>query len=155
MSQTIINKVQSDVAELQRNMAQINVLVERMDTTIEKLTELSSNVSKLLAVHEERLEQYEKINEKLVENAERRRDEIENKIKEVYKEISSLDNKVLTEIKLFRDERMSCTNETNNKIAKIEKNLAILFGASVVLGYILSNPTIFSNIIRVLTGGGS
>lgn len=153
MSQTIITKVQSDVAELQRDMAQISILVERMDTTIEKLAELSANISKLLAVHEQRLEQYEKISEKLIENAERRRDEIEIKVKEIYKDISVLDNKFLAEIKSFRDERMNCTNETNNKISKIEKNLAILFGASVVLGYILSNPTIFSNIIKVLAGG--
>lgn len=153
MSQTIITKVQSDVAELQRDMAQISILVERMDTTIEKLAELSANISKLLAVHEQRLEQYEKISEKLIENAERRRDEIEIKVKEIYKDISVLDNKFLAEIKSFRDERMNCTNETNGKINKIEKNLAVLFGASVVLGYILSNPTIFSNIIKVLTGG--
>jgi hypothetical protein len=152
MSDSLIIKVQSDISNLQKDMAQISVLVERMDTTIEKMTELSTNISKLLAVHELRLEQYEKISEKLIDNAERRRDEMESKIKDIYKEISILDNKVLSELKSFRLERMECTTSTNNKIAKMERQLAILFGGSIILGYILSNPTTFSNIIRALLG---
>jgi len=152
MSDTLLVKVQSDISNLQKDMAQVSVLVDRMDTTIEKLTELSTNISKLLAVHELRLEQYEKISEKLIENAERRRDELEVKVKEIYKEISVLDNKVLEELKSFRNERMECTNQTNSKITKIERQLAILFGASIIIGWIISNPSLMNNVTRVLTG---
>ena len=43
------SELYKDVVKLKSDMAQINVLVDRIDVTIEKLTEVSKNISELLA----------------------------------------------------------------------------------------------------------
>ena len=54
--QTQINKIQSEVSELRLNVEYNKLLVERLDRAIEKISEVSGNISKLIAVHETRLE---------------------------------------------------------------------------------------------------
>ena len=53
MATPSINKLAEDVSYLNRDMAVVNTLVGRLDTTIDKLTDISSSVSNLLAVHED------------------------------------------------------------------------------------------------------
>ena len=42
-------------------MAKVGLLVDRLDTTIDKLSEFSGNISKLIAIHETKLEFHEKL----------------------------------------------------------------------------------------------
>jgi len=44
-----VKKLAETIATLQTDMAQVGTLVERLDVTIEKLTEVSTHVSNLLA----------------------------------------------------------------------------------------------------------
>ena len=58
-----LNKLQSEVSDLKSSVEYNKLLVERLDRAIEKISEVSGNISKLLAVHETRIEnQDENIN---------------------------------------------------------------------------------------------
>ena len=63
----------SVVVDLQRRTERMDVMLDKLDTSIEKLTEVSQNVSKLLAVHEEKLDQQQKINNQFSVLMEQRR----------------------------------------------------------------------------------
>ena len=65
--------IAKDVYQLKADMAQINTLVDRLDITITKLTEVSTNISELLAVQTNRLETQEKLSSKLFEIIEKRK----------------------------------------------------------------------------------
>ncbi len=150
MSENLLTKIQSDISILQKDISHINNFVNKLDSSIDRLTEVFSNISKLLAVHEKRLEHAEKINEKIIEMKDRQKNEIEAKIKDIYVEMSSLENKLLNEIKMFRNENIECSNNTNERISIIEKKIAIFVGSTLIIGYILSKISL-ENVLRIFS----
>lgn len=150
MSENLLSKIQSDISILQKDVSHINNFVDKLESSIDKLTELFSNISKLLAVYEKRLEHAEKISEKIIEMKERQRNEIDLKIKDIYNEMSSLENKLLSELKMFRNENIECSNATNERISIIEKKIAIFVGSTLIIGYILSKINL-ENIFRAFS----
>lgn len=138
-----VKKLSDAVALLQQDMAQVNSLVDfvsRLDTTIEKLTEVSSRVSELLAVQGMRLENQEKVAEKIQVELEKRRVEADASIKDVYMrvervesdlydEIKSSQDKVLTEVKEMRAESVIQHNEMKGKVQRLEKWMWTVIGS--------------------------
>ena len=62
---------------LKKEIENINSINSRIDTAIEKLTDLSTSIKSMLAVHEEKLEQSEKVDEVIFNKIRERADEIE------------------------------------------------------------------------------
>ena len=98
--------IRTDVEILKRDMHQLNGLFSRLDVTIEKLSEVSSNLSRMIAVHENRLEKQEEADKQLhamvdllFTKMEERRKESDTLKEEVRKEISNLHNDLVSEIK--------------------------------------------------------
>jgi hypothetical protein len=125
-------------------MAQVGTLVDRLDVTIEKLTEVSTRVSELLAVQGTRLEAQEKASEQLQELIEKRRVETDTNIKDVYvrvervekdlyDEIEVSQEKVLREIKEMRAESTTQHNELKGKVNRLEKWMWTCIGGLTVL----------------------
>ena len=52
-------QVKTDVEILKRDMELVSALAEKFDIAIDRLTEVSTSVDKMLAVHENRLENQE------------------------------------------------------------------------------------------------
>ena len=61
MPQPTVSKLANDISYLQQDMAKVGTLVDRLDTTIDKLTEVSTALSQLIAVHESKLSAQEVI----------------------------------------------------------------------------------------------
>lgn len=144
MTNSDVKKLAETITTLQKDMAQVGTLVDRLDVTIEKLTEVSSHVSELLAVQGTRLEVQEKVSENLQELIERRRVETDTNIKDVYarvekvekelyNEIEASQNKVLAEIKEMRHESTLQHNELKGKVNRLEKWMWTVIGAVSVL----------------------
>ena len=55
-NQSQLNKLQSEVSDIKTTVETNRLLVDRLDRAIEKMTEVSGHISKLLAVHETRIE---------------------------------------------------------------------------------------------------
>ena len=141
--------IRKDISSLQQDMAKVNVISSRIDTTLEKLTEVSSSVAKLLAVHENRIDQQEKVSAHLSDLIEKRKDEYDKMIgniysrineteKELYREIESTTDKVVKELKQMREEQNNQHVEMNKRINKIEKWIWIVSGGSIAIGFIIS-----------------
>ena len=88
MATSDINKLATDVSYLHKDMAVVSKLVERLDTTIDKLTDISNNVSNLLAVHETKLSSQEIITKQISDLVEARRVETDDKIQILHERIS-------------------------------------------------------------------
>lgn len=153
-----IEKLTDSVSALQRDMAQVGTLVERLDITIEKLTEVSSTVSQLLAVQGNRLEVQEKVQEKLQEMVEKRRTEMEQSVKDIYNKISIVEtdlqgdmeknhDKVINKIQELSTQGADQHKEVNERIGRLETWMWTLIGGSTVIAFILSNWDTFLAII--------
>ncbi len=143
-----VKKLADTISTLQQDMAQVGTLVERLDVTIEKLTEVSTRVSELLAVQGTRLEAQEKVSENLQELVEKRRVETDANIKDVYfrvekvekdlyDEIENAQDKVLKEIKEMRTESANQHTELKNKVNRLEKWMWTMIGGLTVLTLVL------------------
>jgi len=55
-NQNQLSKLQSEVSSIKTTVETNRLLVDRLDRAIEKMAEVSSHISKLLAVHETRIE---------------------------------------------------------------------------------------------------
>lgn len=87
------------LAVLEEKLINMVEVISRLDATIEKLSDLSVNVSKMLAVHEEKLE--------------------------FARETAAETAKELDEIELKFQNQL---DETNTRIAKVERKVWVTFG---------------------------
>lgn len=149
-----VKRLAENVVSLQKDMAQVGALVVRLDVTIEKLTEVSSTVSQLLAVQGNRLEFQEKIQEKLQELVEKRRIETDTAINNVYmriekvesdlqEDISSTHDKIIARIddmqKASTKQHEEIHNKMGERIAKLEKWIWTVAGGCMVVLWLVNN----------------
>ena len=127
-------KLADTVGSLQRDMVQVGSLVTRLDVTIEKLTEVSTAVSQLLAVQGNRLEFQEKVAEKLQNILENRRQEHDSQIKDIHAKIDATKSDLQDEIEDSNSDVLVELKSVSDKMSRIEKLVWIMIGAATVIG---------------------
>ena len=82
------------VAVLETRLENFETLVSRLDSAIEKIAEVNNNVSRMLAVHEERLSKQEDIDAVLFDKIDKLRDKMDSDHDSVTKRLSLLEKKL-------------------------------------------------------------
>ena len=82
------------VAILEERLGNFEALVTRLDSAIEKIAEVNNNVSRMLAVHEERISKQEEIDEVLFDKIDKLRDKMDSDHDSVTKRLSLLEKKL-------------------------------------------------------------
>ena len=85
---------QVKVAILEERLQNFETLVSRLDSAIEKLAEVNNNVSRMLAVHEERITKQEDIDSVLFDKIDKLRDKMDRDHDIVSKRLSLLERKL-------------------------------------------------------------
>ena len=85
---------QIKVAVLEERLQNFETLVSRLDSAIEKLAEVNNNVSRMLAVHEERISKQENIDEILFDKIDKLRDKMDSDHDIVSERLSLLERKL-------------------------------------------------------------
>ena len=85
---------QVKVAILEERLQNFETLVSRLDSAIEKLAEVNNNVSRMLAVHEERITKQEDIDSVLFDKIDKLRDKMDSDHDSVTKRLSLLERKL-------------------------------------------------------------
>ena len=119
----------------------------KIEDAITKLTEISSDLNKMIAVHELRITQQEKTMDILEDVLERRREEADGKLRVVYETMRSEDRLVIAEINKLRVEGEEQFESLSKKITDMEKMMYIYMGAFSVIAFILAYGP---HIVKVL-----
>ena len=82
------------VAILETRLENFETLVSRLDSAIEKIAEVNNNVSRMLAVHEQRITKQEEIDEILFDKIDKLRDKMDSDHDSVTQRIRGLERKV-------------------------------------------------------------
>jgi chromosome segregation ATPase len=144
-----IQKIADNVSYLQQDMAKVGLLVDRLDTTIDKLADISNNVSNLLAVHETKLSAQEIITKQTTDLVEKRRVETDEKLQTIHARISSGEkeladkidtqyDEIMTELKEMRRESTEQHNKLSGRITTMEKWMWAVIGGSAVVGGLIT-----------------
>jgi len=82
------------IAVLDQKLETFEGIVSKLDSAIEKIAEVNNNVSRMLAVHEERLSKQEEIDTVLFDKIDKLRDKMDSDHDSVAKRISILERKL-------------------------------------------------------------
>ena len=82
------------VAVLEAKLENFETLVSRLDSAIEKIAEVNNNVSRMLAVHEQRISKQEEIDEILFDKIDKLRDKMDSDHDSVSQRLSILERKL-------------------------------------------------------------
>ena len=130
------------IAGLKKDVENVNVLNSRLDTAIEKLTDVSTSIKSMLAVHEEKISRQEQIDDVIFSKLKDRQSEIENVHRELSAEIQQSEKRLLIEIKQLK-------LDIGGRIGILEKYRWLILGGAIVIGWVFS--TNFKNIIELMS----
>ena len=85
---------QIKLAVLEEKLQNFETLVSRLDSAIEKIAEVNNNLSRMLAVHEERITKQEEIDSVLFDKIDKLRDKMDLDHDSVTKRLSILERKL-------------------------------------------------------------
>ena len=133
--------IKTDLELLKKEVQDMKQIHTRLDTAIEKLTDVSSCVNRMLAVHEEKLARQE---DDIVSNEKEIKDNIQDlhsRITSNYKELTVLINQ-----HNLKDEESfhKLKSEFSSRVGILEKWRWIIIGGSIVAGFVLHKLLQFS-----------
>ena len=134
-------KKKIDIAKLKKDVESTQSIAERLNVAIERLTDVSTSIKSMLAVHAEKISRQEQIDEIIFDKLKERADKIDDVRLELTREIQSIEKRLLIEIKNIRI-------DIGQRVGVLEKYRWIIFGAILALGWILSVN--FGEIVQLL-----
>ena len=140
------DELQTDIKvqleSVRKDIESVNSIQGRLDLAIDKLTDVSTTIKSMLAVHEEKISRQEQIDEIIFEKLKERAGEIDNVHRELSKEIQQLEKRLLVEIKTIK-------LDFGARVGILEKYRWFIMGGAIVIGWILS--TNFKTIIEMMS----
>ena len=115
---------------------------------IEKLAQVSMDLKAMLSVHEERLNRQEKTTDNITLYIEKRRDESDQKLKDVYDTMRNQDNIILEELSKIRTESQEAHKALTNRITTLERYIWMAIGGGIVVTYILATAAQYFKIFH-------
>ena len=126
--------------------------MDKIEDAISRLTTISADLQKMLAVNEQRLIQQEKQVTSLEEVIEKRREESELKLKDVYDTIRVEDKNILEELNRMRTEANLQHEKLSIKITEMQKVIWIYMGGFALIAFLISYG---GTIIKILAGANA
>ena len=134
-------ELETEVQLLKKELHDQKKIHDRLDIAIEKLTDVSNSINRMLAVHEEKLARQEESIMDAEQKIERRRAELSKQIDELHSRVTTNTKEIMTaasaqhtqqnkEIQRIRDELVS-------RVGVLEKWRHVLIGGSIVIGFML------------------
>ena len=143
-----MSELETKVEILRRDLDNQKRIYDRLDVAIEKLTDVSNSIHRMLAVHEEKIaRQEEKMMQTEIEKDERsselskRIDELHNRLADTVKEIIDQHQEHHKDLNK-RIERIS--DSITSRVGVLEKWRHIIIGGAIVIGFILNRFISFS-----------
>ena len=133
--------INTEVALLKQEVKDIKFIFNRLDTAIERITEVSTSVNRMLAVHEEKISQQE-------EAAIRADIEFKADIKELHSRITTnykeLADQMARNHKETEAHVQQIRTDLNGRVGVLEKWRWLIIGGSIVIGFIVQKMIVLS-----------
>ena len=140
MAQSDVN-TQIELELLKKEVADMKKIHVRLDTAIEKITDFSNCINRLLAVHEEKITQQEDAQQRSVQEFTTDIKELHSRITTNTKELTAL---MTEQHKEQKDVIDRLKDEVSNRVGVLEKWRWIIIGGSIVVGFIIQKLPICS-----------
>jgi chromosome segregation ATPase len=134
-------ELETEVKLLKKELQDQAKIHDRLDVAIEKLTDVSNSIHRMLAVHEEKISRQEELLIEAEQKLEARRSEVIVKIDELHSRITTNAKEIMTAASTQHiqqnKEIQKIKNELAARVGVLEKWRHVLIGASIVAGFVL------------------
>ena len=141
-------ELETKVKLLEKEIHDRKGVFQRLDIAIEKLTDVSNSINRMLAVHEEKIARQEEAifdAEGLIET---RRIELTVKIDDLHSRITTNTKEIMTaatqQHKEHTDDIQKLRNDLTTRVGVLEKWRWLIIGGSIVVGFLLHKFMIVS-----------
>ena len=135
--------IRVQLESLTKDIENINNIQGRLDTAIDKLTDVSTSIKSMLAVHEEKISRAEQTDEVIFTKLRERQNEIDSGYRDLQREMDQVEKRLLNEIRSLR-------NDIGSRVGVLEKYRWIILGGFLAIGWILSKN--FKFIMQMMSG---
>ena len=137
----IMAELETEVELLKKEVSDMKLIHGRLDEAITKITDVSNSIHRMLAVHEEKLNQQEEAVYAAEELIEQRRTEFQNELKELHSRITTNTKEIMAVATKQHKEHSAAIQQVkddiNKRVGVLEKWRHVLIGGSIVIGFIL------------------
>ena len=134
--------IKVQIEGLKKDIENVNSIQGRLDTAIDKLTDVSTCVKSMLAVHEEKISRQEQLDDVIFDKLKERAGEIDNVHKELTKESQHVEKRLLVEIKQLK-------RDIGGRVGILEKYRWLIMGGAIVIGWFIAlNGTEILDMMR-------
>ncbi len=134
-----------EIELLKKDVTTMAALLSKFDTTIDKMQEIASSLSRMVSLQEQRIETQERITQEVQGLLEMRRQEQQNNIKDVYNRINTVnkeltdkiedtENKILEELKKIREDLTKKDEGFGTRLGQIE---TWKYGIAAIITFLL------------------
>lgn len=128
----------SKIQVLDNEVKSLSSVNQKLDDAIDKLTDISSSIKSMLAVHEERLGKQEEVDKAIFNLLENRRVESESKFEDLHARLNKSVKELRDEVELSEKRILMDLKELklnlSDRVGVLEKYRWIIIGASIILG---------------------
>ena len=139
-----IEKLKTKVALLEKDAQSAELIHQRLEVAIEKLTDITVSLKSMLIQQETKLAKAEETDNDIFITLESRRKEWDNDLKELHSRITTntrelREHQIISENKMLNELR-NIRTQLDNRVAVLEKWRWIIVGGSIIVGLMISNP---------------
>ena len=140
-------ELETEVKLLKKELGDQRKIHNRIDVAIEKLTDVSNSIHRMLAVHEEKISRQEEAIEDAEKSLENRRTELSTKIDELHSRITTNTKEMMQTITAQHLEQQQMMDkmriELNNRVGVLEKWRWLIIGGAIVVGFAIQEMPIW------------
>ena len=139
-----LEKIKTEIALLKKDAKTSELIHQRLEVAIDKLSEIVISCKQMLAQQEQKLQKAEQTDDDIFITLESRRKEWDSDLKDLHSRISTQardlresqyqsENKLLNEIRAVR-------TQLDQRVGVLEKWRWLIIGGSIIIGLMMSNP---------------
>ena len=143
-----LDNLKTEIALLKKDAKTGELIHQRLEIAIDKLSEIVISCKQMLAQQEQKLQKAEQTDDDIFITLESRRKEWDNDLKELHSRITTntrelRDNQYQLEGKLLNEIRMVRT-QLSERVGVLEKWRWLIIGGSIVVGFIAQKMIVLS-----------
>ena len=136
-----MTELETKVKLLEKEIHDRKGVFQRLDIAIEKLTDVSNSINRMLAVHEEKIARQEEAIFEAEQKIEIRRGELLVKIDELHSRITTNTKEIMTAASQQHEQQnkeiQKIRDDINNRVGVLERWRYVIIGGSIVAGFLL------------------
>lgn len=140
-----LNIIKTDVEIIKRDVIAIQSFSAKIDDAIEKMAEISNNISKMLIVHENKLQNHDQLIDGMKAAMLERKNDFEKQVELLHKRITDMKEENHIEREKYHRELVEMLKQIADKQLTLDKRITVLenwkwyiIGAAAAIGFIIS-----------------